>query len=103
MVGRCLYLPVAGLAVSLLAAPASAAPANALTGVGKEQASVVEQAARRCYRHRGHLRCHRLGYVGRYRGYGYGSRWHTEDPSGMRVGSHRWWRAKDREGSTGRP
>ena len=51
----------------------------------------------RCYGH--HCRAHVYGY----RAHGYRSRWHTEDPRHMRTGSRRWWTAKDREGSTGRP
>ena len=43
---------------------------------------------------------HRYGY----RSHGYrAQRWHSQNPADMRVGSRRWWNAKDREGSTGRP
>ena len=51
----------------------------------------------RCYGY--HCRARVYGY----RVHGYRSRWHTEDPRYMRTGSRRWWNAKDREGSTGRP
>jgi hypothetical protein len=51
----------------------------------------------RCYGH--HCRARVYGYRVR----GHRSRWHTEDPRHMRTGSRRWWNAKDREGSTGRP
>jgi hypothetical protein len=51
----------------------------------------------RCYGHR----CGARVYGSRV--HGYRSRWHTEDPRHMRTGSRRWWNAKDREGSTGRP
>ena len=54
----------------------------------------------RCY----HCKARVHGYrVHGYRAHGYRSRWHTEDPRYMRTGSRRWWNAKDREGSTGRP
>lgn len=52
------------------------------------------------------VRCYGRNCSGRVRGsraHGYRSRWHTQDPRHMRVGSQRWWNAKDREGSTGRP
>jgi hypothetical protein len=54
--------------------------------------------------HGRHCRVHVYGYRRAY-GYrpGYRTRWHSEDPADMRVGSRRWWNAKDREGSTGRP
>jgi hypothetical protein len=103
MLRNTLGFPAAALTIGLLTAPASAAPAAPFPSVNNEGASIVEQAARRCYRHRGHLHCGRASRVGRYHGYGYRSRWRTEDPSHMRVGSRRWWNAKDREGSTGRP
>ena len=50
----------------------------------------------RCYGR--HCRARVYGYRSGYR-----TRWHTQDPSRMRTGSRRWWDAKDREGSTGRP
>ena len=103
MLGKALGFSAAALTIALLTTPASAAPATALAGVNNEGSSIVEQVARRCYRQRGHLHCGRASRVGRYHGYGYRSRWHTEDPSHMRVGSRRWWNAKEREGSAGKP
>jgi hypothetical protein len=51
----------------LLAAPASAAPAGALTGLQAPETSNVEHVAlRRCYWHRGHRHCRRA-----FRRYGY--------------------------------
>jgi hypothetical protein len=60
--------------------------------------AVEKSAYRRCSSRAGrHCRAYRTF------GYRAHSRWHTEDPSRMRTGSRRWWNAKDREGSTGRP
>jgi len=75
---------------------ASAAPYPCVRSVGEFRAAAPYETVR-CYGHH----C-RSGVYG-YRAHGYRSRWHTEDPRHMRTGSRRWWNAKDREGSTGRP
>jgi hypothetical protein len=75
---------------------ASAAPYSGGGAVGEFRAATPFEYVR-CYGH--HCRARVYGY----RPHGYRSRWHTEDPRYMRTGSRRWWNAKDREGSTGRP
>jgi hypothetical protein len=72
---------------------ASAAPYPGVRSMGEFLAAAPFESVR-CYGH--HCRA-RAGV------HGYRSRWHTEDPRHMRTGSRRWWNAKDREGSTGRP
>jgi hypothetical protein len=75
---------------------ASAAPYPGGRSIGGFPAAAPFESVR-CYGH--HCRPRVYGY----RVHGYRSRWHTEDPRHMRTGSRRWWNAKDREGSTGRP
>jgi hypothetical protein len=75
---------------------ASAAPYPGGRSIGEFRAAAPFESVR-CYGH--HCRPRVYGY----RVHGYRSRWHTEDPRHMRTGSRRWWNAKDREGSTGRP
>ena len=75
---------------------ASAAPYSGAMSVGELRAAASFESVR-CYGH--HCRARVYGY----RAHGYRPRWHTEDPRHMRTGSRRWWNAKDREGSTGRP
>jgi hypothetical protein len=57
MLGKSLSLSVVALALGLFAAPVSAAPSGVTGANLTAEASVVEQVARRCHRHRGHLHC----------------------------------------------
>ncbi|HJU30707.1 MAG TPA: hypothetical protein VJ740_04610 [Hyphomicrobiaceae bacterium] len=70
MIGKSLSLAGAALAVSLFAAPATAAPAANLQGIAKDT-SAVEQAhyRRRCWWHHGHRHCRRAYYRRHYYGY----------------------------------
>ena len=72
MIGKSLSLAGAALAVSLFAAPATAAPAANLQGIAKDT-SAVEQAhyRRRCWWHRGHRHCRRAHYRRHYGYYPY--------------------------------
>jgi len=57
MLGKSLSLTAAALTLGLFAAPASAAPPGLTGAIVTTDTSAVEQVARRCYRHRGHLHC----------------------------------------------
>jgi len=81
--------------ITITTSQASAAPYTSRSAGEFRSAAPYETV--RCYGHNCRAR------VYGYRVHGYRSRWHTEDPRHMRTGSRRWWNAKDREGSTGRP
>jgi hypothetical protein len=84
------------IGLTIAAGQASAAPYPAGRSV-RELPAVAPFQSVRCYGRNCRARVHG------YRTRGYRSRWHTQDPRHMRMGSQRWWNAKDREGSTGRP
>jgi hypothetical protein len=63
MLRTSLSLSAAALSLGLFAAPVSAAPTGVTGANVSADASAVEQIARRCYRHRGHLHCREVyGY-----------------------------------------
>lgn len=82
--------------LTIAAGQASAAPYSG-GGSASEFPAATRFESVRCYG------AHCRARVHGYRANGYRSRWHTQDPRHMRTGSQRWWDAKDREGSTGRP
>ena len=82
--------------MTIATGPAQAAPYLGDRPTRESHAAAPRESVR-CYGH--HCRARVYGYPV----HGYRSRWHTEDPRYMRTGSRRWWNAKDREGSTGRP
>jgi hypothetical protein len=91
---RIASVPLVGLMIA--AGQASAAPYPGGRFVSEFPAASPFESVR-CYGHHCRDRAHG------YRAHGYRSRWQTEDPRHMKMGSQRWWNAKDREGSTGRP
>jgi hypothetical protein len=82
--------------LTIAAGQASAAPYSG-GGSASEFPAAKRFESVRCYG------AHCRARVHGYRAHGYHTRWHTQDPRHMRTGSQRWWDAKDREGSTGRP
>lgn len=67
MIGKSLSLSAVALALSLFTVPASAAPSSGLVASDvKADTSAVEQVARRCWRHRGHLHCRGHSHVHGY-------------------------------------
>jgi hypothetical protein len=67
MLGKTISLSAAALSLGLFTVPVSAAPTGVTGANVSNEASAVEQVARKCYRHRGHWHCDRRSRV-----YGYG-------------------------------
>ena len=86
-----------------LAVAANAAPASNAVGVplSMERASVVEQAARRCWWRNGRRRCGEVSRRSRGNSGGYGVNYGRARPEEFRAGSTSWWRAMDEEGRGG--
>jgi hypothetical protein len=58
MIGKCLSVTAAALALGLVAAPASAAPTTNLHGIATDRSATEEvHYGRRCWWHYGHWHC----------------------------------------------
>jgi hypothetical protein len=89
------WLSAAAGAVALgaVSMSAQAAPLGSAAGVnsGSDANSLVQDVARRCWRHRGHWHCRGDGYRRHYYndGYGYGPGFSLYFGGGHRHGHHR--------------
>jgi len=103
------YIMAAAVALGLAASGAEAAPpavvpAASLLAAAAAKIAGHEKASARCWWRNGQRYCRSIDLprVSSPRR-SHGGEYYVQDASKLPVGSQRWWDAKEREGSTGRP